>query len=142
MGCGKSARRVRSAGSVSGWDKGLEPLEPRVFLSNTPMPKLTDMEEQNNTLVRMETDFGTIDLEMFDIAGPDGGVAAPNTGANFLDHITQHAHAQFVRAHPSQQETGRTDQIHAAKVGFGWLRVGLDLEARVAVGDRHHELCK
>lgn len=84
-----SARRLPSTLSVSGWEKGLEPLEPRVFLSNTPLPKLTDMADQNNTLIRMETDFGTVDIELYDIAGPGGAPPAPKTVANFLDHIAR-----------------------------------------------------
>lgn len=82
-----SARRLPPAGSTFSWDKGLEQLEPRVFLSNTPLPNLADMTEKQNTLVRMETDYGTIDMEMFDVAGPSASPGAPNTVANFLNYV-------------------------------------------------------
>jgi cyclophilin family peptidyl-prolyl cis-trans isomerase len=103
-----SARRSVSARSTLCWDRGLERLEPRVLLSNTPLPDLDDMEDRNNTVVRMETEFGTIDLEMFDVAGPDGGSAAPNTVANFLDRIRQgdydlsffHRYAKYQNGNP------------------------------------------
>ena len=72
-------------------DALFESLEQRVMLSYDPAtyPMLADLASTDNTVVRFTTEFGYVDLEMFDQAGPDGdaATAAPNTVANFLTYI-------------------------------------------------------
>ncbi len=58
----------------------LEQLEARALLASDPLPLITDLTNPNNTVVRLETNFGDIDLEMFD-------QAAPGTVANFLKYV-------------------------------------------------------
>lgn len=69
----------------------LEALEARVLLAFDPatFPDLSDLIDADNTVIRIETDLGAIDLELFDQAGPDGASAAPATVANFLGYITR-----------------------------------------------------
>lgn len=64
-----------------------EELESRVLLAASAFPPIGSMEDPNNTVVRIETNFGDIDIELFDQAGPGGGSAAPITTANFLTYI-------------------------------------------------------
>lgn len=61
-------------------------LESRVLLANTPFPDIGDLLSPNNTVVRIETAFGDIDIELYDQAGPSGS-AAPITTANFLNYV-------------------------------------------------------
>ncbi|MDX2130881.1 MAG: peptidylprolyl isomerase [Planctomycetota bacterium] len=56
-------------------------LEARALLAGTPLPQLTDLESPNNTVVRFETSFGDIDIELFN-------TQAPITVANFLNYVT------------------------------------------------------
>lgn len=58
----------------------MEALESRTLLSTTPLPSVAEMTNPSNTVVRFETNFGTIDIELFDSQ-------APVTVANFLDYI-------------------------------------------------------
>lgn len=58
----------------------LEQLEARALLASDPLPSIADLTNPNNTVVRLETNFGDIDLEMFD-------QAAPGTVANFLKYV-------------------------------------------------------
>jgi cyclophilin family peptidyl-prolyl cis-trans isomerase len=68
-----------------------EALENRLALYTSPLlanlPDVADMESAQNTVVRMRTSAGTIDIELYDQAGPDGASAAPITTANFLNYI-------------------------------------------------------
>ncbi len=52
-------------------------LEPRVVLAGEPFPTLAMLEDVNNAVVRMETRYGVIDVELFN-------AAAPATIAGFL----------------------------------------------------------
>lgn len=75
------ARRPFGLRRMAGQNSGLlEQLEPRALLSSTPLPNIADMRDPNNSVVRVETNFGTIDFEMFD-------QAAPITVANFLKYV-------------------------------------------------------
>jgi cyclophilin family peptidyl-prolyl cis-trans isomerase len=65
----------------------IEALESRVMLDAAPFPDLADMVDPLNTVVRMDTTYGVIDIEMFDFAGPVAGSNAPNTVANFLNYV-------------------------------------------------------
>jgi cyclophilin family peptidyl-prolyl cis-trans isomerase len=58
-----------------------EPLEQRLVLAPTPLPTLGDLESSQNTVVRLETNMGTIDIELFN-------AAAPITVENFLRYVT------------------------------------------------------
>lgn len=58
----------------------LDKLEDRALLSTSPLPTLSMLESPNNTVVRMETNFGEIDIEMFNATNP-------NTVANFLNYV-------------------------------------------------------
>jgi peptidyl-prolyl cis-trans isomerase A (cyclophilin A) len=73
-----SGRAVRAASS--GVMQQMEQLEPRLVLSDTPLPTLGDLESATNTVVRIETNFGDIDVELFD-------TDAPITVANFLEYV-------------------------------------------------------
>ena len=64
-----------------------EELESRVLLATSAFPPIGSLEDPNNTVVRIETNLGDIDIELFDQAGPGGGSAAPITTANFLNYI-------------------------------------------------------
>lgn len=59
----------------------LEQLEQRLVLAPTPFPALTALENQDNPVVRIETNFGDVDIELFQ-------TAAPITVANFLRYVT------------------------------------------------------
>lgn len=58
----------------------MELLEQRALLSWNNFPTTDDLLAVSDTVVRLQTNFGDIDLELFD-------VAAPATVANFLDYI-------------------------------------------------------
>ncbi len=58
----------------------LERLECRTLLSWSDFPTIADLLHSDDTVVRLQTNFGDIDLELFDRA-------APVTVRNFLDHI-------------------------------------------------------
>jgi cyclophilin family peptidyl-prolyl cis-trans isomerase len=75
------ARRLRTSAAAFA-----EALEPRMLLSDTPLPSLADLSNPNNVVVRVETNLGDIDFELFN-AGSPGGSAAPNTVANFLNYV-------------------------------------------------------
>lgn len=68
-------------------------LEPRLALYSVPFltafPDISTLASPNNTVVRMQTSMGNIDIELFDRAGPDGlsSSAAPITTANFLRYV-------------------------------------------------------
>jgi cyclophilin family peptidyl-prolyl cis-trans isomerase len=57
-----------------------ERLEQREFLSSTPLPTLSMLENPNHPVIRFETNFGDIDLEMF-------STNAPITVFNFLNYV-------------------------------------------------------
>ncbi|MFG0283786.1 MAG: peptidylprolyl isomerase [Phycisphaerales bacterium JB039] len=63
-----------------------EPLEPRIFLSDTPFPDIAALSDPNNVVVRVETSLGDVDFELYNASSP-GGSAAPNTVTNFLNYI-------------------------------------------------------
>lgn len=56
-------------------------LEPRLVLSGGPLPNITDLESAGDTVVRLETNYGDIDIELYDSA-------APITVGNFLNYVT------------------------------------------------------
>lgn len=58
----------------------LERLEQRSLLANSPFPLISDLVNPNDTVVRLQTNFGDIDFELFD-------QAAPITVANFLKYV-------------------------------------------------------
>lgn len=61
---------------------GVESLEPRALLAGTPLPTLTMLENSDHPVVRMETAFGDVDIELF--SGTN-----PLTVANFLNYVTK-----------------------------------------------------
>jgi cyclophilin family peptidyl-prolyl cis-trans isomerase len=64
-----------------------ESLERRALMSDAPFPVLGDLVNANNTVVRLDTNFGDIFFELYDVAGPNGAPAATNTVDNFLGYI-------------------------------------------------------
>lgn len=64
----------------------IEMLESRVMLSGT-LPMISDLLDARNTVVRIETDLGDIDIELFDVASPRGGDPISVTTTNFLDYL-------------------------------------------------------
>lgn len=58
----------------------LEALEPRKMLAGSPLPSIGDLENANNSVVRFETNFGDIDIELFNSV-------APITATNFLNYV-------------------------------------------------------
>lgn len=58
----------------------LDRLEERALLSTSPLPTLSMLESPNNTVVRMETNFGEVDIEMFNGTNPI-------TVTNFLNYV-------------------------------------------------------
>src|SRR5262245_11283953 len=44
----------------------LEALEPRVQLSGAPLPTLAMLEDPGTTVVRLDTRYGSVDIELFD----------------------------------------------------------------------------
>lgn len=58
----------------------LERLDSRILFDSAPLPSITDLNNPNHTVVRFETNFGDIDMEMFD-------EAAPITVTNFLKYV-------------------------------------------------------
>jgi cyclophilin family peptidyl-prolyl cis-trans isomerase len=58
----------------------LEQLEQRSLLANSPLPLISDLVNPSDSVVRLQTNFGDIDFELFDNA-------APITVANFLKYV-------------------------------------------------------
>lgn len=83
----------RRHNSVAGHESLFDALEPRLALYAAPFladfPSIGEMSNQQNTVVRMQTSAGIIDIELFDRAGPDGAPPAPNTAQNFLRYIEE-----------------------------------------------------
>lgn len=68
-----------------------EPLEARLALYSNPfladLPTLADMQNTANTVVRIQTSEGFVDIELYDRAGPGGASPADATAANFLRYV-------------------------------------------------------
>lgn len=75
MRANSSRRMLRKCG----WE-GIEQLEPRALLANSPYPTIGNLSNPNNTVVRIQTNFGDVDFELFDSS-------APITVANFLKYV-------------------------------------------------------
>lgn len=76
---GRSSRSLRrQAGLADG--SMMERLEQRSLMANSPFPLISDLVNPNDTVVRLQTNFGDIDFELFDNA-------APITVANFLKYV-------------------------------------------------------
>lgn len=61
----------------------LEALEPRSLLGADPYPALTDLTSVNDTVLRIDTNLGNVDIELFD-TGPN---PAPLTATSFLGYV-------------------------------------------------------
>lgn len=61
----------------------LEHLEGRALLAGSPFPTLQELSSADNTVVRIDTNLGDIDIELFDT----GANAAPITVTNFLGYL-------------------------------------------------------
>jgi cyclophilin family peptidyl-prolyl cis-trans isomerase len=75
------------------YDRFFDTLEQRVVLYAPPFladfPDTSEMANAQNTVVRMQTSQGIIDIELYDKFGPDGATAAPITTENFLRYISE-----------------------------------------------------
>ncbi len=78
---GAVSRRLLSLSAGGSSEPRMEALEPRLVLSGTPLPSIGDLESPTNTVIRFETTYGDVDIEMFD-------TAAPITVTNFLNYVT------------------------------------------------------
>ncbi len=74
------SRRQVQAESFIAEKGGLEWLESRMVLASDPFPMISDLEDSMNPVVRFETNYGDIDIELFQDD-------APVTVANFLDYV-------------------------------------------------------
>mgnify|MGYP003860830805 CR=1 FL=1 len=70
LGCDVDARATSS----------LDRLEERTLLSTSPLPTLSQLEDENNSVVRFETNFGEFDIELFNSV-------VPETVSNFLNYV-------------------------------------------------------
>jgi peptidyl-prolyl cis-trans isomerase A (cyclophilin A) len=75
------SRRKHTLAFVAGHAAILEVLEPRLALSGSPLPTLANLESPNDTVVRLETNYGDIDIELYNSV-------APITVSNFLNYVT------------------------------------------------------
>lgn len=75
---GRVARFLAPAGA--GQRSACERLEQREVLSTSPLPTLAMLENPNHPVIRFETTFGDVDLELF-------SSSAPITVANFLSYV-------------------------------------------------------
>jgi cyclophilin family peptidyl-prolyl cis-trans isomerase len=91
----------RTSFRSSDLDTLFDTLEPRLALYAAPFlanfPDIGEMASPQNTVVRMQTSAGIIDIELYDRMGPaltGGGTAtaAPVTTANFLNYIRSGAY--------------------------------------------------
>ncbi|MBL8765210.1 MAG: peptidylprolyl isomerase [Phycisphaerae bacterium] len=73
-------RPNREASESSTRVEFMEPLESRQMLDATPFPAITSLENPLHTVVRMQTNFGDVDIELYDDA-------TPGTVANFLNYV-------------------------------------------------------
>jgi cyclophilin family peptidyl-prolyl cis-trans isomerase len=76
----RSPSRARIARRQHGAPALLEQLEARSLLANSAFPLISDLTNPNNSVVRLQTNFGDIDFELFD-------TAAPITVNNFLKYV-------------------------------------------------------
>ena len=74
---GRSLRELLVSGARQ---QTLDALEPRALLAGTPLPQLTDLESSSDAVVRIETNFGDVDIELFTSS-------APISTANFLKYV-------------------------------------------------------
>lgn len=84
VGAGAILSRVRAglrAFLLSGArESRLDALEPRALLAGTPLPSLSDLSNPSNAVVRLETNLGDIDIELFTSE-------APISTTNFLTYV-------------------------------------------------------
>lgn len=105
-------RLARSAGAPR---PALERLEARSLLSGTPLPSVNDLQNPSHSVIRMETTFGDIDIELFDDL-------APNTVTNFLRYITSgKLDRSFFHRMVNNQDNPNTPGVNEA---FGVLQGG------------------
>lgn len=76
-GVGRAVRAFLLNGAS---ESRLDALEPRALLAGTPLPALTDLANQSDAVVRLETNFGDIDIELFT-------TDAPISTTNFLNYV-------------------------------------------------------
>lgn len=80
----------------------VEHLEQRAMLDATPLPDISELLSPSNTVVRFETNYGDVDIELFD-------TEAPVTVANFLKYIRDGDYDQTIFHRLAKQGTGGTD---------------------------------
>ena len=71
-------RAHTSSSRIGPWHS-LETLEARVLLDGTPMPDLALLDNPDNTVIRIATEFGDVDIELL-------ASDAPLAALNFLEH--------------------------------------------------------
>ena len=100
-----SGRLARRSGGAADRFEAMESLEHRTMLAATPLPDISALQNPSNTVVRFETNYGDIDIEMFD-------TAAPNTVTNFLSNIRDGDYDDTIihrRALQDSDNDGQTD---------------------------------
>jgi len=107
-----------------------ESLERRVMLSYDPktFPDLASLANEENTVIRFNTDLGFIDIELFDRAGPDGAIAtaAPNTVANFLNYVMGGDFDGTIDLPAGLEDVSGYPRLLAELSGRGWSDRDLD----------------
>lgn len=83
-GTGRPSLLARLLGTA-GRDASFDALESRQLLTHSPLPTLAMLESASNTVIRLETNYGDIDIELFNSA-------APITVGNFLNYTTSGRH--------------------------------------------------
>ncbi len=95
--------RSRTTRTPAGDPPGLiEGLEPRVLLYDAPMlanmPSLSDLERRDHSVVRFQTNFGIVDIELFDDV-------APVTVQNFINYVNKGAYDEMFFHRTTQLST-------------------------------------
>lgn len=88
---------ARRLWSQAGLPRGIAPslmeaLEPRMVLAGVPFPDISELIDPRNTVVRFEFNVGAMDVEFFDVAGPNGSPPAINTVNHILAQIREGLH--------------------------------------------------
>jgi len=103
----------------------LDRLEERSLLSTTPLPTLSMLENQNNSVVRFETNFGEFDIELF-----DSDTDIQTTVNNFLNYVRTGRYAETFFHRAVRRAQGGIDVLQGGGFSFsndaGYTQVSTD----------------